>query len=71
MPFVSSDPDAWMRPDDEAVASRDGFALLPIPIQFATLVNAIAQDHHAKPKLGRPAHADLRPWFRVGATAAW
>jgi hypothetical protein len=29
VPFVSSDPDAWMRPYYEAVASREGFALLP------------------------------------------
>jgi hypothetical protein len=32
VPFVSSDPDAWMRPYYEAVASQEGFALLPIPI---------------------------------------
>ena len=48
VPFVSSDPDAWMRPYFEAVASREGFALLPIPIQFAALVDAIAQDHPSK-----------------------
>ena len=47
MPFVSSDRDAWMRPYYEA-ASGEGFALLPIPIQFATLVDAIAQDHPLK-----------------------
>jgi hypothetical protein len=44
----SSDRDAWMRPYYEAVASGEGFALLPIPIQFATLVDAIAQDHPLK-----------------------
>ena len=48
MPFVSSDPDAWMRPYYEAIASREGFGRLSIPIQFATLVNAIAEDHPAK-----------------------
>ena len=48
MPFVSSDPDAWMRPYYEAVASQEGFALLPIPIQFAALVDAIAQDHPSR-----------------------
>jgi hypothetical protein len=47
VPFVSSDPDAWMRPYYEAIASREGFAHLAIPTQFATLVNAIAQDHPA------------------------
>jgi hypothetical protein len=48
VPFVSSDPDAWMRPYYEAVASQEGFALLPIPIQFATLVNAIVHDHPSR-----------------------
>jgi hypothetical protein len=48
VPFVSSDPDAWMRPYYEAVASLDGFALLPIPIQFAALVDAISRDHPSK-----------------------
>jgi hypothetical protein len=48
VPFVSSDPDAWMRPYCEVVASRDRFALLPIPIQFVALIDAIAVDHPAK-----------------------
>jgi hypothetical protein len=48
VPFVSSDPDAWMRPYYEVIALQEGFALLPIPIQFAALVDAIAQDHPAK-----------------------
>jgi hypothetical protein len=48
VPFVSSDPDAWMRPYYEAIASREGFALLSTPVQFATQVNAIARDHPAK-----------------------
>jgi hypothetical protein len=48
VPFVSSDPDAWMRPYYEAVASQEGFLLLAIPMQFATLVDAIAQDHPSK-----------------------
>ena len=53
VPFVSSDPDAWMRPYYDAIASREGFALLPIPIQFAALVDAIAHDHPSKAaKLG-------------------
>ena len=42
--FISSDPLAWMGPYYEAVASREGFAQLAIPIQFAALVNAIAVD---------------------------
>jgi len=37
-----------MRPYYEAVASRRGFAHLAIPLQFATLVDAIAVDHPAK-----------------------
>jgi hypothetical protein len=48
IPFVSSDTHAWIRPYYEAVASRDGFAQLPIPIQFAALVDAIAVDYPAK-----------------------
>ena len=37
-----------MRPYYEAVASQEGFADLAIPIQFATLVDAVAQDHPSK-----------------------
>ena len=37
-----------MRPYYEAVASQEGFLLLAIPMQFATLVDAIAQDHPSK-----------------------
>ena len=48
MPFISSNPDAWMRLYYEAVAAREGFALLSIPIQFATLVDAIAVDYPTK-----------------------
>ena len=48
VPFVSSDPDAWMRPYYEVIALQEGFALLPIPVQFAALVKAIAQDHPSK-----------------------
>ena len=47
MPFISSNPDAWMRPYYEAVAAREGFAQLAIPIQFAALVDAIAVDYPA------------------------
>ena len=48
MPFISSNSDAWMRPYYEAVAAREGFALLSIPIQFAALVDAIAVDYPTK-----------------------
>ena len=44
MTFVSSDLNAWMRPYYEAAAAREGFALLPIPTQFAALLDAIAVD---------------------------
>lgn len=37
-----------MRPYYEAVASQEGFARFAIPIQFAILVDAVAQDHPAK-----------------------
>jgi len=37
-----------MRPYYEAVAAREGFAQLAIPIQFAAFVDAIAVDYPAK-----------------------
>ena len=37
-----------MRPYYEAVASQEGFARFAIPIQFAILVDAVAQDHPEK-----------------------
>jgi hypothetical protein len=46
VPFVSSDPDAWMRLRGGRLAGRVRPAT--IPIQFAALVSAIAQDHPAK-----------------------
>ena len=55
MPFISSDPLAWMRPYYEAVAAREGFAHLVPSHQFAVLVEAIAQDHPAKA-------AQMREW---------
>jgi hypothetical protein len=45
VPFISSNPDAWMRPYYEAVAAREGFSLLPIPLQFGVLISAIAVDY--------------------------
>ena len=48
MPFVSSDPNAWMRPYLEAIASREGFAHLAMPLQFAALSEAVAADHPRK-----------------------
>ena len=48
MSFISSDPHAWVRPYYEALAGREGFAQLAIPIQFAALVDAIAVDYPAK-----------------------
>jgi hypothetical protein len=59
VPFVSSDPDAWMRPYYEAVSSREGFALLPIPIQFDTLVDAIPS------KAAKPRETDDFRWQRA------
>ena len=47
-PLLSSDALAGMRPDFEAVASREGFTLLSIPMQFAALVDAVAVDHPTK-----------------------
>ena len=65
VPFVSSDPHAWMRPYYERMASQEGFAMLAIPIQFAALVNLIAQDHPAKAaklrEIRRSPHATRRP----------
>jgi hypothetical protein len=49
-----------MRPYYEAVASQGGFAHLAIPIQFATLVDAIAQDHPAK--AAKLREIDDLPW---------
>jgi hypothetical protein len=63
VPFVSSDPDAWMRPYYEVIALQEGFALLPIPIQFAALVDAIAQDHPAK--AAKLRDIDDLPWQRA------
>jgi hypothetical protein len=63
VPFVSSDPDAWMRPYYEAVASREGFAHVAIPVQFAALVNAIAQDHPSK--AAKLREIDDLPWQRA------
>jgi hypothetical protein len=48
MPFISSDPHAWMRPYDEAVASREGFSQLAPSRQFELLVGAIANDYPTK-----------------------
>jgi hypothetical protein len=63
VPFVSSDPDPWMRPHYETVASREGFAVLPIPIPFATRVNAIAQEHPSK--AAKLREIDDLPWQRA------
>jgi hypothetical protein len=63
VPFVSSDPDAWMPPYFQAVASREGLALLLIPIRFAVVVNAIAQDHPRKAATLREIN-DV-PWQRA------
>jgi hypothetical protein len=45
--FVSSNPQEWMRPYYEAVASQ-GFAHLAIPLKFAAFVEAIAADYPTK-----------------------
>ena len=55
MPFVSSDPHAWMRPCYEAVAAREGFAHLAPSHQFDLLVEAIAKDYPTKA-------AHMREW---------
>jgi hypothetical protein len=48
MPFVSSDPHAWMRPYYEAVAAREGFSHLAPSHQSALLVEAIERDYPTK-----------------------
>jgi hypothetical protein len=47
-PFVSSGPNAWMRPYYEEVASREGFARLAPSHQFALFLEAIARDYPTK-----------------------
>jgi hypothetical protein len=42
MRFISSNPQAWMRPYYEAVASREGFNHLAPSHQFDLLVEAIS-----------------------------
>jgi hypothetical protein len=48
VPFISSDPHAWIRPYHEAVASREGFSHLAPSDQFELFVEAIAKDYPAK-----------------------
>jgi hypothetical protein len=55
VPFVSSDPNAWMRPYFGAVASNEGFADLAIPLRFTAL---IGRHRPRSPHEGREAPRD-------------
>ena len=57
MPFISSDPHAWMRTYYEAVAAREGFSHLALSHQFELFVEAIAKDYPAKSPLMRAWNA--------------
>ena len=48
MPFVSSDPGAWLRPFYDALAAAEGFSDLPIPLQFSTLVALVTLKYPAE-----------------------
>jgi hypothetical protein len=48
MPFISSDPHAWLRPYFAALVNRGGFGLLAPALQFQALVNAFSADHPSK-----------------------